>query len=218
MLSHLFALVIPWALISLSGVMAPGPISAMAVSAGAQQGFIAGPLISVGHAATEALLVAALAVGLGQVLQQPTVAGVIGVLGGVVLLWMGWDLTRSVWQAPAAFDASRPEQGTSVVRSGLISAGVLLSVSNPYWLLWWATVGSATMLRFLEFGLLGVLVFYVSHISLDFGWNTFLSTVSRSGREVIGDRVFRFVLLVCGVALLAFGVYFIVTGVSMLKR
>jgi len=189
----------------------------MAVSAGAQRGFIAGPLISVGHAVTEAVMVVALAIGLGQVLQQPIVAGVIGVLGGVVLLWMGWDLTRSVWQDFSAFNTPRPDAGHSVVRSGLVSAGILLSVSNPYWLLWWATVGSATMLRFLEFGLLGVLVFYVSHISLDFGWNTFLSTVSRSGREVIGDRAFRLVLLMCGVALLAFGVYFIVTGVGMLK-
>lgn len=218
MISHLIALVIPWALISLSGVMAPGPISAMAVSAGARRGFIAGPLISVGHAVTEAVLVVALAVGLGQVLRQPTVAGIIGVVGGVVLLWMGWDLIRSVWQERSAFDAASPDAGASPVRTGLVSAGVLLSVSNPYWLLWWATVGSATMLRFLEFGLLGVLVFYVSHISLDFGWNTFLSTVSRSGRQIMGDRVFRFVLLVCGVALLAFGVYFIVTGVGMLKR
>lgn len=218
MISHLIALVIPWALISLSGVMAPGPISAMAVSAGARRGFVAGPLISAGHAVTEAVMVVALAVGLGRVFRQPTVAGIIGVVGGVVLLWMGWDLTHSVWQESAAFDAAPSEAEASPVRTGLVSAGVLLSVSNPYWLLWWATVGSATMLRFLEFGLLGVLVFYVSHISLDFGWNTFLSTVSRSGREVIGDRVFRFVLLVCGVALLAFGVYFVVTGVGMLKR
>ncbi len=219
MISHLLALVIPWGLISLSGVMSPGPISTMAVTEGARRGYRAGPLISVGHAATELVMVGALALGLSQLLQQATVAGVVGVLGGVVLAWMGLDIIKSARDASLSLEpVSEAGAGTPPgnQRVGLVSAGALLSVSNPFWLVWWATVGSANMLRFLEYGLIGLGVFYLSHISLDFGWNSLLASLARSGRHFVSDRVFRGVLTLCGSLLIIFAVYFIVTGIGFL--
>ncbi|MFQ5854059.1 MAG: LysE family transporter [Anaerolineae bacterium] len=220
MIAHLVALTIPWGLISLSGVMSPGPISTLAVSEGARRGYRAGPLISVGHAATELVMVGALALGLSQVLQQTIVAGVVGLLGGAVLAWMGLDIIRGAREARLSLDIQAEAGGNPAQtdqRWGLMSAGVLLSVSNPFWLLWWATVGSANMLRFLEYGLIGLSVFYLSHISLDFGWNSLLSVLARSGRQFVSDRVFRGVLAVCGVFLVLFAVYFVVAGIGLLR-
>lgn len=221
MITHLIALIIPWALISLSGVMAPGPISTMAVSEGARQGYRAGPLISVGHAVTELVMVGALALGLSQVFQQPTVAGVVGLLGGVVLAWMGLAIIRGAREGRLSLNV---EADTAVDplqadrRWDLVSTGALLSVSNPFWLLWWATVGSANMLGFLEYGLIGLGVFYISHVSLDFGWNSLLAVLARSGRQVVSDRIFRGVLTVCGVLLVIFAAYFVVFGIRFLHR
>ncbi|RME48270.1 MAG: lysine transporter LysE [Chloroflexi bacterium] len=219
MFSHLLALVIPWGLISLSGVMSPGPISTMAVTEGARRGYRAGPLISVGHAVTELVMVGALALGLSQLLQQATVAGVVGLMGGVVLAWMGLDIIKGARGASLSLEPI-PEvtagSPPSNQRVGLVSAGALLSVSNPFWLVWWATVGAANMLRFLEYGLIGLSVFYLSHISLDFGWNSLLAGLARSGRHLVGDRVFRGVLTLCGLLLIIFAVYFVVTGIGFL--
>ncbi|MFQ5341024.1 MAG: LysE family transporter [Anaerolineae bacterium] len=220
MIAHLIALTIPWGLISLSGVMSPGPLSAMAVSEGARQGYRAGPLISVGHAVTEMVMVGALALGLSRVLQQAMVAGLIGLLGGLVLAWMGLDIIRGAREARLSLDieaAGRDDPAQADQRWGLMSAGVLLSVSNPFWLLWWATVGSANMLGFLEYGLIGLGVFYLSHISLDFGWNSLLAGLARSGRQVVSDGVFRAVLTVCGAFLILFAVYFVVAGIGFLR-
>lgn len=216
MLTHLIALTIPWGLISLSGVMSPGPISALSVTEGARRGFRAGPLISVGHAVTEFVMVGALALGLSRVFQDSVVAGVVGLLGGGVLAWMGYGMIREAWQNRASLDVMPETETASTAGRGLISAGVLLSVSNPYWLVWWATVGSANMLRFLEYGLIGLGVFYVSHVSLDFVWNSLLSGLGGSGRQVVGDRVFRGILMTCGAFLILFAGYFIVTGVGYL--
>ncbi|MFQ5593673.1 MAG: LysE family transporter [Anaerolineae bacterium] len=220
MITHLIALTIPWGLISLSGVMSPGPISTMAVSEGARRGYRAGPLISVGHAVTELVMVGALALGLSRVLQQTTVAGVVGLVGGLVLAWMGLDIIRGAREARLSLDIEAAGGGSLLATDqqwGLVSAGVLLSVSNPFWLLWWATVGSANMLGFLEYGLIGLGVFYLSHISLDFGWNSLLAGLARSGRQVVSDGVFRAVLTVCGVFLVLFAVYFVVVGVRFLR-
>ena len=220
MIAHLIALTIPWGLISLSGVMSPGPISTMAVSEGARQGYRAGPLISVGHAVTELVMVGALALGLSRVLQQAAVAGLVGLLGGLVLAWMGLDIIRGAREARLSLDieaVGRDDPAQADQRWGLMSAGVLLSLSNPFWLLWWATVGSANMLGFLEYGLIGLGVFYLSHISLDFAWNSLLAGLARSGRQVVSDGVFRAVLTVCGAFLILFAVYFVVAGIRFLR-
>ncbi|HID87898.1 MAG TPA: lysine transporter LysE [Anaerolineae bacterium] len=213
-MAGLIAITVSWALVSLSGVMAPGPISAMSFSQGTQRGFHAGPLISAGHALTELILVAGLAVGLGQVLQQSLVAGLIGLLGGAFLLWMGVDLVRSAWRGGAMLNS---QGGQGAARLGLVPAGALLSVSNPYWLLWWATVGAANMISFLKYGLLGLATFYLSHILMDFGWNSLLSLIGASGRQVLSERVYRGILAACGLFLMAFSVYFVIAGIGFLR-
>lgn len=219
MIAHLIALTIPWALISLSGVMFPGPISAISVSEGARQGVRAGPLISVGHAVTELVMVGALAFGLSRVFQQTTVAGVVGLLGGVVLAWMGLGIIRDAQQVQWSEIGSEADADWALMggRWDLVSAGVLLSVSNPFWLVWWATVGSANMLGFLDYGLIGLSVFYLSHVSLDFGWTSLLAVLARSGRQIVSDRAFRVVLMVCGALLIVFAAYFVVAGINFLR-
>lgn len=192
----------------------------MAVSEGARRGYRAGPLISVGHAVTELVMVGALALGLSRMLQQTMVAGVVGLLGGAVLAWMGLNIIQDARRGRLSLDIEAEAEVDPApidARRGLVSAGVLLSVSNPFWLLWWATVGSANMLGFLEYGLVGLGVFYLSHVSLDFGWNSLLAALARSGRQVVSDRIFRGVLTVCGAFLVLFAVYFVVTGIGFLR-
>ncbi|MFQ6058508.1 MAG: LysE family transporter [Anaerolineae bacterium] len=215
-MAGLIAITVSWALLSLSGVMSPGPISALAFSEGTLRGFRAGPLISVGHALTELVMVIGLAVGLSRVLQHNLVAGTIGLGGGAVLLWMGFGLVRSGWRGQVMLNAqSSPRKGAAHL--GLVSAGVLLSVSNPFWLLWWATVGSANMLTFLRYGLIGLAAFYVSHILMDFGWNSFLALIGTSGRQVLSERVYRGILVACGFFLMLFSVYFVYSGFNFLQ-
>jgi len=216
-MGELIAITIAWALLSLSGVMSPGPISALALGEGASRGLRAGPLISTGHAMTEVVMVAALGVGLSQVLQHHLIAGIIGVAGGVFLLWMGYDITVGAWRGRllSLERAQNPARGAA--RLGLVPVGALLTVFNPYWLLWWATVGSATMLKFLPYGLLGVAVFYFSHIGLDYGWNTLLAAVGASGRRVMPAKLYRGLLMACGLFLVLMSGYFIWFGVGFLK-
>ena len=81
---ELVAISLSWWLVSLSGVMMPGPV--------------AGPLITVGHAAAEAVMLGLLVLGMNRVMQQPAVVGAIGILGGAVLAWMGWGIAGAAWR------------------------------------------------------------------------------------------------------------------------
>jgi len=213
---ELVGISLSWWLVSLSGVMMPGPVSAMAITEGTRRGPVAGPLVTVGHAAAEAVMLGLLVLGMNRVLQQPAVVGAIGILGGAVLAWMGWGIAGAAWRN--RLDPPAGAVGRSAGRS-LVRAGLLTTVANPYWLLWWATVGAAYFVRFTRFGPLAVAgLFFIGHISLDLGWNSFLALVVGAGRGKIPARAFRVVLGGCGVFLIGMSLYFVYSGVNFLTR
>lgn len=213
---NLIAISLTWYLVSLSGVLSPGPLSAMSIGEGARRGFWTGPLLALGHAVTELAMVTALAMGLREFLQRPLIAGVIGLVGGALLLWMGYDLAVSGWRGGVTLQPGGAATG-GVARLGHVPAGVLLSIGNPYWFVWWATVGASYFFMFLGYGPVGLALFYLGHISLDLGWMSLLAFLSASGRGAIPDVVYRGVLVICGLFLIAMSLYFGASGVGFLR-
>lgn len=191
-------------LIGLSGAVMPGPITAMIITHAARMGVKAGPLVGVGHAALEALLLIALALGLGPVLSRPLVAGGIGAVGAVILAWLAVGMLRSL---PGLHLDLEVRQGAA---SGPVRDGVLLSLVNPYWSLWWATIGISLMTMVSQAGLgwWGLLVFFLGHMVGDMSWFTLISGLVKGGRRFLNDRVYRVVVAVCAVFLLGFAAFF----------
>jgi threonine/homoserine/homoserine lactone efflux protein len=209
------AVALTWWLVSLSGVLMPGPLGALAVSEGARRGVMAGVLITVGHAVAEVVILVVLAVGVVGVLRQPSVLGTVGIVGGGVLAWMGWGIVEAAYR-----DLLDPPDagGRAAAGLALVRAGLLTTVGNPYWLLWWLTVGASYFIAFHRFGLAAVIVlFYLGHLALDLGWNVVLAFTVGSGRGRISRGVYRGVLAACGVFVLAMSVYFVVSGVRFLR-
>jgi len=214
---HSFLLLVgTWWLVGFTGVMMPGPVSTMTITESTRRGFWAGPLITAGHALAELAMVLALALGIGEALQHDWLVGAIGSLGGLFLLWMGFDIARTAWLGRVSLDGQRATTAQGSRQSPVVT-GLLVSVMNPYWLLWWATVATGYLLLFVKFGVLGIVVFYLTHISTDLLWNSLLSFVVASGRRILSDRVYRGILVVCGLFLMALSVYFISSGVSFLR-
>jgi len=201
--------------VGLSGAMMPGPVLAVSISEAARRGFRAGPLLVLGHAIVELLLVVALVWGLSEVLEQSLVAGIIGVVGGLVLLGMAFALLRQARRAVAPLEVN-PQRARHV--RWLVVTGALLSVANPFWIIWWATAGSKLLLWSLAAGTIGVAVFYLGHILSDLGWYSMVSLVVARGRRLMSLRVYRGLLLACGVALIGLGVYFVVSGAMFLAE
>jgi threonine/homoserine/homoserine lactone efflux protein len=204
-----------WWLVSLSGVLMPGPLGALAVSEGARRGVIAGVLVTAGHAVAEIIILVVLGVGLVNVLRQSAVLGAVGIVGGGVLAWMGWGIVAAAYgdllDPPAA-------HGRAAAGAALVRAGLLTTVGNPYWLLWWLTVGASYFIAFHRFGLAAIIgLFYLGHLALDLGWNAVLAFVVGSGRGRIKRGVYRGVLAACGVFVLAMSVYFVISGVRFLR-
>ena len=193
----------------------PGPLLALNIREAARRGFWAGPLLVSGHAIAELLIVVALAWGLSQVLGSTLAAGIIGVVGGLFLMWMAVSILRQArhQELPLA-----TENTTSIPTRRLVLAGALVSVANPFWLVWWATIGTTYLLWSLTVGIVGVALFYVGHILSDLGWYSFVSLLVAKGRRLMSVRFYRGLLAVCGIALVGLGGYFLVSGALFLAR
>ena len=93
-----------------------------------------------------------------------------------------------------------------------VASGIVVSLANPYWTIWWATIGLGYLVIGLRFGLVGVAVFFAGHILADLAWYTLVSVGIASGRGILPDRVYRGMLALCGVVLIGFGAWFLWTG------
>jgi threonine/homoserine/homoserine lactone efflux protein len=161
----------------------------------------------VGHALLEGALVILLLVGVAAWLNRPVILGAVGVVGAAMLGWMGLALVKASRHSRLELDAQ--------AQSGLhpVAAGVLMSLANPYWLLWWLTIGLGYVIFAQQYGLSGVILFYVGHILADFAWYSLVSGAVAQGRRFLSDSVYRGFLACCGFFLFAFGGYFAVQGV-----
>ena len=196
-------------LVGLSGAVAPGPLLTAVIGDVARTGFWAAPLLVLGHALLELFVVLALARGLARVIRHPTVLRTIAALGGITLLVLGADLARAAWtgavqlgEAPAASAAALP-----------ILTGVVVSVSNPYWVLWWATVGAGYTALALRHGTVGLGAFYVGHIMADFGWYVPIALLLSAGKQLFDAEVYRFIVGLAGAFLVAMGLFFIAAAI-----
>ncbi len=187
-------------LISLSGVMAPGPVTAAAIGMGARSRY-AGMLLAIGHGIVEFPLMVLIVLGMGRILKLPTAQIVIGLAGGAFLLMMAIGMLKSLRSAEI--------QETKIAKSAPMLAGIILSAGNPYFLFWWATVGLALATTATGMGIWAFALFAVVHWLCDFIWLSALSWASFKGTGLFGPRSQRFVLMICAVALFFFGLFFI---------
>lgn len=194
--------------ISFSGVLAPGPITAVTVGKGSKNPH-AGALISLGHGIVEFPLIILIFLGFDSLIKIQYVRESIGIAGGLFLLWMGIDILRSL-------KIDNIKEKTEKHKP--ITAGILLSIGNPYFIIWWATLGAALIMRSAEFGLLWFAVFALVHWLCDFLWLYFLSIMSYKGGVFFGKKFQKGIFLICGIFLFFLGGKFILDAIISFQR
>jgi threonine/homoserine/homoserine lactone efflux protein len=195
--------------ISLSGVLAPGPVTTQSIVMGAKNRF-AGSLIAVGHGIVELPLIILITFGAAGIFEHKAARIAIGLAGGAMLLFMAYGIYKGA-KAP-------DEKASKIVASRPVLAGVLLSAGNPYFLVWWATVGLALALQAKGLGIWAFAAFAVVHWLCDLIWYQTLSWTSFKGSTLLkgrGSAAGGIVLVVCAIAMGFFGVKFIADAVKL---
>ncbi len=197
-------------LLALSGAMMPGPLLTATISESVRRGASTGPFLILGHALLELAMVAALLVGLAPFLARAAVFAAIALVGAAVLVWMAVGMFRALPGLRIDWDAHRDRSGP------LVPAGILLSAANPYWVLWWATIGLGYLVSCRALGAAGVAAFFLGHIAGDLAWYSLISVLVARGRRLLTDRVYRGLIGVCATFLAGFAFYFAYQGIGRL--
>jgi threonine/homoserine/homoserine lactone efflux protein len=192
--------------VTASGALAPGPLFAANLLQGAKGGLKSGFMMSVGHTLVELPLVILIALGISSVMSFPGVSLVVGLVGGCALI--GFGLVQIVGAARHRIKLDEVQEAR--IQKKALVLGVGLTALNPYFILWWLTVGLGLVVQAVELGaLLGVLIMYISHVWMDYAWLTGTAYLSARGRMLIGGRGYRLLLLGLAAFLIYFGVGFI---------
>ncbi|MBI9105710.1 MAG: LysE family transporter [Spirochaetales bacterium] len=176
------------------------------ISESIRRGPSAGPLFILGHGILELLLIGALFLGLAPFLKRLLVFKVIALAGGGFLIFMAAGMFREIKTL------SLETAGEHPVKGNIIFQGTGLSLANPYWIIWWATIGLSYILSAGKMGASGVVVLFAGHILADLLWYSFVSAGIAKSRKIMSDRVYRMLTGVCALFLVSYAVYLIVSS------
>ncbi len=199
-MQEFFAFFAAVVVVSASGVMAPGPLFASTISNGLKQK-TAGLKIAVGHTIVELPLVILLGLGVLSVESLPEFRTIIAILGATSIFAFAGLQVRSVLKSITIKDA----------KYGSLVTGILLTGLNPFFLVWWFTIGIKLISdAMVLWSFWGILIMFGLHIWMDYAWLGFVSAVSSKGTRFLSNKTYRICMIVINAALVYFGVSFIV--------
>ncbi|MCM8762397.1 MAG: LysE family translocator, partial [Candidatus Omnitrophica bacterium] len=163
----------------------------------------AGPIIIGGHAVLEIIMVCILVLGLGKIIDNPAVIKTISIGGALILIYFGISMIHSL--PDVSFNISVESYVSSVT---LFFNGITMSIANPYWTVWWLSVGLGLLLTARGLGIKGLFLFFTGHILADLIWYSFVSYSIGKSKRIISQNIYRKILSICGLILILFGLYF----------
>ena len=202
MTQNLWLFLLSAAGISLSGVMLPGPLTAATIARGYNDKN-AGAMIGIGHGIVEVPIIALIYFGFAAFIADPLVKMVTGLAGGALLVVMGLLIF---------FTFRKPLEGSAVLPYSALVTGIVMTGGNPYFLLWWATIGVALIAGAVAFGIYGLVLFTIVHLTCDIVWDQVVSMTVFRTRHLWTPGVQKTVFSICAAVLIGFGVLY---GVSV---
>jgi threonine/homoserine/homoserine lactone efflux protein len=196
-------------IISFSGVMMPGPVFAATIAKGYKDER-AGIKIALGHALIEFPLMALIVLSLGYVFEDSRVKLGIGIVGGALLIALGIMMIRA--------RKVMAEGKAEYIPYNSYIAGALTTSANPYFFLWWATVGALLITNAEFFGPIVILVFAIVHWSCDLAWYSFTAFAVFRTKHLWTPLIHEIVFFACGALMIVFGIWFIYGPAQELAR
>jgi len=211
-----FEILVAWFALSLTGALAPGPLSAAVVMQSSKHGRLHGILPMVGHAIVEVGIIAAIILSVEALTLSPLMIDLLVGFGGIVIVLFGFLALRDYRYK----EDQEIKEETAITASSVIEAttqGAAVSLLSPYFLLWWFGIGLANvtlLVGTLQVGvgtvfLAGVLI-YFTHVSTDFIYGAFLTlgTDVATKKATIGD--INWISVFIGVVQIALGLWFVI--------
>ena len=194
-------------IISASGVMSPGPLFAANITYGLREGVKSGIKIAIGHSIVELPLVILLGIGVFSLEIFPEFRTIISIFGAITLFVFAGIQIKTILKKNKNISI-KPKQGPIVT-------GILLSALNPFFIVWWLTIGFKLISdAMLIWAFAGILIVFVFHIWMDFAWLGITAFLASKSRKIISNRNYKIMILVLSLTLIYFGITFLMDVIS----
>jgi threonine/homoserine/homoserine lactone efflux protein len=199
--------------ISVSGVMSPGPLFAANIMYGLKDGVRAGIKMAHGHAIVEFPLILLLGVGVISLESFPQFRVIITIMGAIGLFAFAGLQVRGIVR-------DRNNHRNDVEYSGVMMSktkrdspflvGVLFSALNPFFIVWWITIGSKLILDATSFGpIMGIVILFGFHIWMDYVWLGLVAFLSKKSTRLLSSNMYRILIILLSGVLIYFGTSFV---------
>lgn len=189
-------------LISVSGVMAPGPLFAANIAHGLRGGGKAGIQMAIGHTIVELPLVILLGIGVFSLEIFPEFRIIISILGAMVLFVFAGLQIKTILQKKDARHFNP--------KHGAIFTGIILSALNPFFIIWWLSIGFKLISdAMLIWAFTGILIVFVLHIWMDFAWLYSIAHLASKSVKILSSRNYKILMIILSSMLIYFGISFI---------
>ena len=189
--------------IALSGALVPGPLLTLVISESTKRGFKSGPLVIAGHAIIEVLMVLLIVLGFSKFIAGGNILKIIAIFGSLILIYFAIDMFRSIPGLSIDVKTNSKPSGN------LTLLGVTSSLANPYWSIWWLSIGMGLLLSAKNLGVMGVAIFFLGHILADLGFYSVVSFSMSRGRKFLSLKIYKAIIFSCALTLLIFGLFFL---------
>ena len=198
-------------LVALTGALSPGPLLTFTIYKSLKQkrGYLAAIYILLGHATIEFTLIIALLAGASLIFQNIVFLTLVGFIGGIFLVLYGIFAIRGVLKTNFESSFTLEKNVVKGYKGNSYIGGILVSLSNPFWTFWWAVIGLSLMVSF-DITLLmpiEILLFFIGHELGDIVWYLPISIFVYYGGKSLNPRIYKYVLIGCGVFMIVFGIY-----------
>jgi len=190
-------------IISASGVMAPGPLFAANISYGLREGTKSGIKMAIGHTIVEFPLVILLGIGVFSLERFPEFRTIISIVGAITLFIFALAQIKTVLQ--------NNKDITSTPKHGPLVTGIVLSALNPFFIIWWLTIGFKLISdAMLIWAFSGIVIVFFLHIWMDFVWLGGISFLASKSSKILSNRNYKFIMIGLSLLLVYFGITFLI--------
>ena len=188
-------------LISSSGALSPGPLTLSVASLGVKHGSKAGIYASIGHTLVEFPLVLSIALGLSWLFTIDIIRKALGIAGGSFLIFFGILQIKDYLK-------SSSESTIKISYKSPFMVGFLLSLLNPFFIIWWLGIGCVLVYDAVRlFGLIGILYMYIAHVWLDYLWLFIVAKMTHMSKKYLTK--YKIILIILNIVIVIIGIDFI---------
>ena len=192
--------------ISLSGVMMPGLMFGVTLVKSLKSPW-AGAEIALGHAVIEVPIILLIYFGFARFFENIVVQLVLSILGGGMIIWLGIGMFRA---------RTEMVHGSKDLPYNAFIAGIFTTALNPFFWLWWVTIGVMLEMKFLDFGVMGLAVFIVVHWLCDLVWLSFVSNLVYRTHSLWGRKFQEGLFITGSLLLVGFGIWYTISGIRLM--